>query len=427
MTAESGETWWAWRRTSTPSTAGILMSVTITSNRALSILRLAASPPVTVSTLWPSRRRAMSSSSQMERSSSQTRMLPTVCSSRGGQRDSGGFRRGGSSAGGGLLQSPQPQHEAGALADFGTRPHLALMGLDDLVHDGEAESGSVRKAGLEGLEDLIGLLRIDAGAGIGEAHFPVGTALGQGYGERPTLFRRLDCAHGVFREVPEHLFELVAIGQNPGLGLYKVAFEFDARALGGEAVFEQGESVLEQRNQIDALEAILFAARVGQKIGDDVVEAIGLADDNLEQVALIGAQSRRIRQHGDRAGNGSQGVADFVRDGGGEAGRAGQVADFGIASGHAEMGQGILKEAGYGASAQLGFGDSEQLLGGSIDQRDAPVEPGGDDPAAHGLHDIFVERLQVFEGAAGVFQLHINLAELAHQQARQVGDGEIGE
>ena len=59
-------------------------------------------------------------------------------------------------------------------------------------------------------------------------------------------------------------------------------------------------------------------------------------------------------------------------------------------------------------------------------RRDASVEAGGDDTAAHGLHDIFVERLQVFEGAAGVFQLHIHLAELAHEQARQVGDGEIG-
>ena len=103
------------------------------------------------------------------------------------------------------------------------------------------------------------------------------------------------------------------------------------------------------------------------------------------------------------------------------------VADFGIASGHAEMGQGILKEAGHRATAQLGFGDPEQLLGGSIDQGDSSVEPGGDDTAAHGLHDIFVERLQIFQGAAGVFQLHIHLAELAHQQACQIGDGEIGE
>src|SRR5208337_3934564 len=86
----------------------------------------------------------------------------------------------------------------------------------------------------------------------------------------------------------------------------------------------------------------------------------------------------------------------------------------------------ILKEAGHGASAQLGFGDLEQLLGGSIDQRDASVEPGGDDAAAHGLHDVFVERLEIFERAAGILQLHIHLAELAHQQVGQIGDGEVG-
>src|SRR5208282_3163264 len=305
MTAESGEIWWAWRRTSTPSVPGILMSVTITSNRALSILCLAASPPVTVSTLWPSRRRAMSSSSQMERSSSQTRILPTRATSyshcRRGQCSSdrfrcGGGRCGGSSGRGGLLlcavifHAPQAHHEAGALADFRTRPDFALMRLHDLVHDGEAQSGSVLKARLEGLEDFFRLLRTDAGTGIGKAHLPVRTALGEGYGQGSTLVRRLDGAHGVFAEVPEHLLELVAIGQHPGFGLRQVALELDARVFGGEAVFEQGERVLEQRDQIDALEFILLAPGVGQKIGDDVVETIGLADHNLQQVALFGIQ-----------------------------------------------------------------------------------------------------------------------------------------
>src|SRR6266436_5487534 len=59
-----------------PSVWGILISVTTTSYRALSSFFFAASPEFTVSTLWPSRRRAISSISQMERSSSQTRMLP---------------------------------------------------------------------------------------------------------------------------------------------------------------------------------------------------------------------------------------------------------------------------------------------------------------------------------------------------------------
>src|ERR1700675_1018109 len=134
------------------------MSVTITSNSALSILRFAASPPVTVSTLWPTRRRAMSSSSQIERSSSQTRMLPTR-SSCGCQRGSGGCRCGGGSSASGALaavmrifHAPQAHHEAATLPDRRTRPHLALMRLDDLVHDGQAEAGSALKVRLEGLE-----------------------------------------------------------------------------------------------------------------------------------------------------------------------------------------------------------------------------------------------------------------------------------
>src|ERR1700694_4765873 len=252
------------------------MSVTITSNSALSILRLAASPPVTVSTLWPSRRRAMSSSSQIERSSSQTRILPTR-SSCGCQRSSGGCRCRGSSASGARLgkrvfHAPQPQHEARTLADFRTRPDLALVRLDNLVHDGQAEAGSAFKVRLEGLEDFFRLLRVDAGAGIGKGHLPVGAALGQGDGQRSAFGRRLClyCAHRVFAEVPKDLFELVAIGQHPGFGLREAAPDLDAGVLGGEAVFEQSESVLEQRNQVHALEAILLAPGVGQKIGDDV-------------------------------------------------------------------------------------------------------------------------------------------------------------
>ena len=91
------------------------------------------------------------------------------------------------------------------------------------------------------------------------------------------------------------------------------------------------------------------------------------------------------------------------------------------------MGQRILKEIGDGAPAQLGFGNFKQLLGGAINESDASIEAGGDDAAAHRLHDILVQRLQVFERAARVFQLHIDLAQLAHEQAGQVGDGEVGE
>src|SRR6202047_4639793 len=307
------------------------MLVTITSNSALSILRLAASPPVTVSTLWPSRRRAMSSSSQIERSSSQTRMLPTR-SSCGCQRSSGGCRCGGGGSASGalvavmrILHAPQPHYETRALADSRTRPHLAFMRLDDLVHDGQTEAGSALEVRLEGLEDLFRLLWIYARTGVGKAHLPVQAALGQGHGQSSTFGRCLClclclyCAHRVFAEVPEHLFELVAIGQHPGFGLREAALKLDARVLGGEAGFKQGESVLEQRNQIDALKAILLPPGVGQKVGDDVVEAIGFADHNLQKRPLFGIQRRRIRQHADRPRNGGKRISDFVSDGSGQA------------------------------------------------------------------------------------------------------------
>src|ERR1039458_4594137 len=256
MTADSGEIWCAWRRTSTPSTPGILMSVTITSKRALSILRLAASPPVTVSTLWPSRRRAISSISQVERPPAQRRISPPRPPPRSRrQRRCRGFRRGGSSASGAPLQTAQSHHEAGALANFRTRPHLALVRLHDLVHDRQAQPGSAFKVRLEGLEDFFRLLRVDAWTSVGKAHLPVGAALGQSHGQRSTFaFHR---AHRVFREVPEHLFKLVAIGQHPGFGLLKAALQLDAGVLGSEAVFEQRKRVLHQRNQIHALETIL--------------------------------------------------------------------------------------------------------------------------------------------------------------------------
>src|SRR5208337_249512 len=124
-------------------------------------------------------------------SSSTTKMLPTRCSSRG-QRSSDRFRCGGCSARGGLLQTPQTDHEAGALADFRTRPHLALMRLDDLVHDSQPQSGAAFEVRLEGLEDLFRLLRLDAGTGIGKTHLPVRAALSESDGDDSRLSRRLD-------------------------------------------------------------------------------------------------------------------------------------------------------------------------------------------------------------------------------------------
>src|ERR1700690_1186996 len=103
----------------------------------------ASSPEVTVSTLWPSRRRAMSSISQMERSSSQTRMLPMKLSScgngglqlagSGNQRTRGRIRSRWDAFGGSDVA--QPQHKIASLAKFGASPDLAFVGLHNLIND----------------------------------------------------------------------------------------------------------------------------------------------------------------------------------------------------------------------------------------------------------------------------------------------------
>src|SRR5271157_4408370 len=160
----------------------------------------------------------MSSSSQIERSSSQTRMLPTrpsFCDP--GERRSGNWhackcgRR--SSGGGNLVEPAQAHHETGTLANFRTRPHLALVRLHDLVDNGEAKAGSTFKVRLEGLEDFFRLLGIDARTRVGKAHFPLPATIGESDGQASASIcsRAGHSTHRVFGEVPEHLLELVAI------------------------------------------------------------------------------------------------------------------------------------------------------------------------------------------------------------------------
>ena len=85
------------------------------------------------------------------------------------------------------------------------------MGLHDLVHDGQTESGSAFELRLEWLEYFLDDLRAHAGTGIGEADLPV---FARPHSRR--LVKRsalLHGADGVFAEVPEHLFDLVAVCQ----------------------------------------------------------------------------------------------------------------------------------------------------------------------------------------------------------------------
>src|SRR5581483_528409 len=269
-----------------PSVLGILMSVTITSYSALSIFFLAASPELTVSVRWPSRRKAISSNSQMERSSSQIRMLPTthlagrnrsrICSCRRAQ--SAGFRF----AAWALAQAwrflqrrtgtAQFQGENAALALFRAHQDLAAMRLHDLVHDGQAEPGATLEPRLEGLEHFRHLLGVQAPAVIGKADNPSRVRGAQGHGERAAVRHS---AHRVLAQIPENLLHLVAVRPGQRLLNAKPPHDVDVLGAGFFTVLEQGEGVLEQRHHIRALKLILLVAKVGEEIGDDAVQAVG--------------------------------------------------------------------------------------------------------------------------------------------------------
>src|SRR5450631_218200 len=68
----------------------------------------------------------------------------------------------------------------------------------------------------------------------------------------------------------------------------------------------------------------------------------------------------------------------------------------------------------------------QEPLGCGVDQRDAPVEAGGDQPAADGVNNVFVQRLQAFQRPAGVLQLHSHLPQFCREQPGKICDCQEG-
>src|SRR5262245_52233292 len=64
------------------------------------------------------------------------------------------------------LDVREQDHEAGTAAAGGLDPDLALVLLDDPVHDGQPQAGPVGLGGEEGLEDVGQVLGGDAGTGV---------------------------------------------------------------------------------------------------------------------------------------------------------------------------------------------------------------------------------------------------------------------
>src|SRR6266849_2498412 len=295
MTAESGETWWAWRSTSMPLRFGIRMSVTITSKSAESSFRVAASPELTVSTLYPSRRRVISSISQIERSSSQIRILGMRALSDQPLGHSFCDRLSifcGSRDGPFFCRPANSQDERTALLGFRSHPDLTLMCLHNLIHNGQPQAGPALELRLERLKDFLHHLWAHPRTGISKTKLPVAANFFNAHRQSSALFHRAD---GVFAEIPEDLLHPVAIDKRIDLFGRVAPLDLDSGVLRLQPVSQQGQRVFEQRNHVHVGKAILLGARIGQKVGDDVVQALRLAGHNLQQAAMLVAEVRHLR------------------------------------------------------------------------------------------------------------------------------------
>src|SRR5690348_3425180 len=68
----------------------------------------------------------------------------------------------------------------------------------------------------------------------------------------------------------------------------------------------------------------------------------------------------------------------------------------------------------------------QQFLRCRVRNGDVTIETGCNQSATDRLDDVFVQRLEVFESAAGVLQLYVNLPQLADQQTCKVSHSQIG-
>ena len=124
-------------------------------------------------------------------------------------------------------------------------------------------------------------------------------------------------AHRVLAEIPEHLLELVAVGQcDSASRTSKSPLDADAGIFGCRRCSSSVSVSSSSGIRSTSSKSILLAARVGQEIGDDVVQPLRFAGHDLQQLALFVGQVGHAGKHADRTGNRGQRIADLVGDGG---------------------------------------------------------------------------------------------------------------
>src|ERR1700722_15713515 len=285
----AGETSLQWRSSSTPSISGMQMSDTTMSKICDESSRLAASPLVATSTLWPSLRKVISNNSQIDRTSSTIskwaidRLIPSHWMCCFPLREWGrGLRR--ASAAARLVRSARKlDGEFRPLSRLGLDKNAPLMRLQNLIHDRQTQTRAAPEGGLERLEDLRRRVRIHAPTRVSH---PDPHRFADGFETHGQPSPVGHGPQGVVAEVPKNLLHGVAVGSHPGRAAAEIAFEA-VLSLGGGIAFEQQQRFFDQRSDVQVPEHVTSLPRIVQKLADDVVQALRLAADDLHQLLVV--------------------------------------------------------------------------------------------------------------------------------------------
>ncbi len=110
-------------------------------------------------------------------------------------------------------------------------------------------------------------------------------------------------AQSVVAQIPENLFQGVAIGARAQGANFKLAD--DAQLADGTGiVFEEQQGFFEKWNDVNVGEVIGLHARIIEKVGDDLVEALGFAADDVDEFFVVFIEGREASEFFERAGHG---------------------------------------------------------------------------------------------------------------------------
>ena len=127
----------------------------------------------------------------------------------------------------------------------------------------------------------------------------------------------------VLPEVVQHLLQMVRVEAHAQVVRHRRDLDFANRVRTAFAV--DGDRVLEEFAERQALRGGGLAPREAQHVGDDLVDAHAMTLDHVEQTLVGRADPRRFGQQLSGVPDRRQRIADFVRDTGGQPAQRGQL------------------------------------------------------------------------------------------------------